>query len=153
MLPKYHIALGIIFSFILIYFFNLSLIAGAIVFLSSVLIDVDHYIYYLYKKKDLSLKRAYRWFIKKREKLLELPKEQRNKNYISFSFLHGFEILILLFILGKLFSAYFFYVLIGFGFHLFLDIIYGIIIFGRFERVFLLYDFLRYKTQIKNYSY
>ena len=148
MLPKYHIILGIIFSFILVYFFNLSLIAGIIIFLSSVLIDIDHYLYYVYKKKDLSLRRAYNWFINKRKRILLLPKKQRAKIYADFSFLHGIEVLILLFILAKFISSYFYYVLIGVGFHLFLDIIYGIFIMNRIERISLIYEYLNYKNNL-----
>jgi len=83
--------------------------------------------------------------MKRRKKLLTLPKKQRDKIYISFSFLHGFEILILLFILGKFLSIYFYFILIGVAFHLFLDIAYGILVIGRIDRVSLVYDFIKYK--------
>jgi len=148
MLPKSHAILGAIFSSILIHFFHFSLIAGGIIFLSSVLIDVDHYLYYVYKKKDWSLKRAYGWFIKMKNILAKIDKEKRKNYFSGFSILHGIEILAVLLFLGFFLSTYFYYILIGFSFHLFLDIIYGRLFIGRIERLSLVYDFIKY-SQLK----
>src|SRR3989339_195237 len=68
MLPRKHFILGLIFSGILVYFFDFSLIAGAIVLLSSVLIDIDHYFYYVHKKNDWGLKNSYNWFVEPTKK-------------------------------------------------------------------------------------
>ncbi|MFH1917577.1 MAG: metal-dependent hydrolase [Nanoarchaeota archaeon] len=145
MLPKSHIILGAILSLVLIYFFNFSLIAGIIILLSSVLIDVDHYLYYVYKKKDWSLKRAYNFFIVGKNKIASLSRKQRNEFYHGFSFLHGIETLVILFILGKFLSEYFYYILIGFSFHLFLDIIHQKTIHDRFDKYSIIYDYFKYK--------
>ena len=145
MFPKTHIILGIIFSLILIYFFNFSLLAGIIVFLSSVLIDVDHYLYYVYKKKDLNLKKAYNYFIGKIKKLKKLPEREKRKTYTSFCFLHGFEIMFILSLLGFFFSFYFYYIILGFLFHLIFDYIDQIKNHKRFDRISLIYDFIKFR--------
>ena len=145
MLPRTHTFLGLIFSLAIVYIFNLSLIAGIIIFLSSVLIDVDHYLYYVYKKKDWRLKRAYNFFIVGKNKIASLSRKQRNEFYHGFSFLHGIETLVILFILGKFLSEYFYYILIGFSFHLFLDIIHQKTIHDRFDKYSIIYDYFKYK--------
>ena len=145
MLLKYHIILGAILSLILVNLFNFSWVAGIIIFLSSVLIDVDHYLYYVHRKKDWSLINAYSWFIIRRKKFLTLSKKQRSQFYTSFDFLHGFEVLIFLFLLGKFISVYFYYILIGVSFHLFLDIIYFKIVYDGFNKSSLVYGFIKFQ--------
>src|SRR3989344_2064766 len=64
MLPKYHALLGFIFSAIVFLIFpQIKLIGALIIFLSSFLIDVDHYLYYIIIKKDFSLKNAYNYHL------------------------------------------------------------------------------------------
>jgi len=145
MLPKNHALLGFILFFILIYFFDFSLFNGIIVMLSSVLIDIDHYLYYLYKKRDLSLKNAYEYFIKKKKKLNELSKEERKKFYSAFCFLHGIEILLILFLLGFFLSSFFYYILLGFSFHLICDYIWLFERKMRLDKISLIYDFIKFR--------
>ena len=60
MLPKYHVPFGFIFAGIIWILFPIISFNGLlIIFLSSFLIDVDHYTYFVYKKHDFSLKNAY----------------------------------------------------------------------------------------------
>ncbi len=66
MLPKYHFALGIIASAVLIFFFEPIYVE--IFVLSYFLIDFDHYLWYLFVKKDWSLKNAYN-FLKENKKI------------------------------------------------------------------------------------
>ena len=71
MYPTQHLLLGIIFSLVLLFLFpQIGFLGASIIILSTVLIDVDHYVYYVYKKKDLSLKNSYNWIIKKGNKCL-----------------------------------------------------------------------------------
>ena len=145
MYPLQHLKFGAIFSLLILFLFpQIGLTGFLIIFLSSVLIDVDHYLYYVYKKKDLSLKNAYKWCIKKRKKFLSLPRKQRNKFYTGFYFLHGIEILIVLFFLAFL-SDYFLFVFIGVLFHLFLDFIDQIVHKNRIDKLSLIYDFFKFK--------
>jgi hypothetical protein len=146
MLPKQHLFFGVIFASILFFIFpQIGLIEFFIIVASTVLIDIDHYTYYVYKKKDLDLKRAYNWFFKDSEKYSSLSREQKDKYYTGFCFLHGFEILIVLFLLGRSISAYFYYVLIGFAFHMVLDVIAQIKIGKRIDKLSIIYDFLKFK--------
>lgn len=149
MYPSKHIIFGILFSGICYLLFpKIEIIGASIIFLSTVLIDVDHYIYYIYKKKDFNLKNAYNWFIKSVNKFLSLPIKQRNNVYTAFCFLHGIEILLLLLILTS-FSKYFFFILIGFSFHLLLDYINEIPQKNRIDKLSLIYDHFKFK-KLKN---
>ncbi len=156
MIPTKHLFFGLILALILFLIFpQIGLIGFFIIIVSTVLIDIDHYLYYVYKKKDLNLKKAYLWFFENCKKYCSLSKEQKNKYYTGFCFLHGIEILIILFFLGRFFSVYFYYILIGFSFHLFLDIMDQIIQKIRIDRLSIIYDFLKFKKlkliqEIKN---
>ena len=141
-----HLIFGTILALILFILFpQIQMIGFLIIILASVLIDIDHYIYYVYKKRNLSLHRAYRWFIQKKRKLQPLTKKQRTEFYTGFSFLHGIEILLITFILGVYISEYFYYVLIGFTFHILLDYIHQITWHNRLDKISLIYDFFKFK--------
>lgn len=122
MLPKWHILFGFAFSYILIYFFNFSIIAGLIIFLSSVLIDVDHHIYYILKKKNISLKNSYNWFLKQRKKYLKLNRTQKKNIQTPIFIFHGIEFILLLILLSFL-NKFFLWILIGVLFHIVFDLI------------------------------
>lgn len=144
--PKYHIIIGLIFSLILLYFFpHIGLTGFFLVWTASVLIDVDHYLYYAYKKKNWNLKKAYFWFKAGGKNLSKLSKRQRSKFYQGFSFFHGFEILFLLFIAGFFISGIFYFIFIGFTLHIFLDIIHQRTLHHRFDKYSIIYDFIKYK--------
>ena len=123
MLPKWHALLGFVFALLLIYFFDFSLPAAIIIFLSSVLIDVDHYFYYVWKKRDLSLTRAYRWFIEESRKMKKINKNKRKQLHIII--FHGIEFWIFILILSFL-NKLFFYILLGISFHFLLDFVHNI---------------------------
>jgi len=61
MLPKAHIFYGAIFSIIL-YLIGLSAIESILTFLASFLIDFDHYLRYVLKKKRFQLKKCILFF-------------------------------------------------------------------------------------------
>ena len=146
MYPQQHLIWGIIFALLIFFLFpQTDLIRFLIILSSSVLIDIDHYLYHVYKKKDFSLKQTYDWFIKKKEKFLRLSRKQRNESYTGFYFLHGIEVLIFLFILGKFLSAYFYFILIGFAFHLLLDILNQIRYHDRMDKFSVIHDFLKFR--------
>jgi len=97
--PLKHLFFGTIFSLVCFLIFpEIGLIGFLIIISSSFLIDVDHYLYYFYKKKDFSLKNAYNWFIKEKNEFLALSRKQRNKSQGRIFFMHGIEILFVLFI-------------------------------------------------------
>lgn len=146
MLPKYHFVLGIIFSVALFLIFpSITLIEAGIIFLSTFFIDVDHYIYYFFKKKDTSLKNAINHFMEERRKVFQMKKNERKKFYSGFCFLHGIEIVIILFLLGIFLSKYFLFAAIGIMFHLFLDITEEIYLGGRLDKISVCYDWFKFK--------
>jgi len=146
MKPTHHLFLGVLFALFLISLFpQIGWIGFLMIVLSTVLIDVDHYLYYVYKRKNYNLKNAYEWYIQNRKKLHLLSRKQRNKVYPGFFFLHGIEILFILSLLWGFVSEYFFFIFIGFAFHLLLDIVDQTTCWDRIDRVSLIYDFLKFK--------
>jgi hypothetical protein len=73
-----------------------------------------------------------------------LSRKKRNNYYGCFLFLHGVEILIILSFLGMLWN-FFYFVLIGFSFHLFLDVLYARTFYDRWDKVSLIVDFLKFQ--------
>ena len=121
MLPKYHFILGFIISlFIFIIFPSIGLLGFLIIWAFSFLIDFDHYLYYVFKKKDFSLRRARVWFFEYGEKVDSIEREERKKYKVEVLIFHGIELIILLVFLC-FFSSFFFYILIGTLIHLSLD--------------------------------
>jgi hypothetical protein len=123
MLPKTHIILGLIASLgILAIFPEIGFFYALIIFLSSFLIDFDHYLYYLLVKKDFSLKNAFSWFIEKRNFVMSLPLNQRLKYKKIIMIFHGLECWILLALLIFVHKIFLF-ILIGIGIHMIFDLI------------------------------
>ena len=92
-----------------------------IIFFSSFLIDFDHYIVYVKRKKEVSLRKSYIYF-----KNLKTTIQNHLKNRINIKtplvIFHTFEFLILTFILALFFEVFLF-LLVGMLFHSLLDII------------------------------
>lgn len=123
MYPKQHIILGALFSLILLVIFpHISLLGFLIIFLSSVLIDIDHYFFYIWTRKNSNLKSAYQWFVKRDKRLRKLSKKKKKEIINPPVIFHGIETIILLMSLSFI-SPIFFFILTGFMFHQFLDLI------------------------------
>ena len=93
-----------------------------IIFLSSVLIDIDHYLAYAIEKKDWNPKNAYNYLMQKRKFILKLSSKERAKYKVMIMIFHGIEfwiILSLLIFVNKLFL----FVLIGVIIHMIPDIL------------------------------
>jgi len=123
MLPKIHILVGAITTIIIFILFpSISLLGLLLLFLSSFLIDFDHYLYYAIIKKDISLSRAYKWFMNKRSianKMKPIQLAQYKKEIFLF---HGIEfwiVLLLLILVNKIFL----FILLGIIIHMTLDFI------------------------------
>lgn len=126
MLPQWHAFLGIIFAFIIHTLFpGIHMFYIVLLFASSVLIDVDHYLYYAIKYKDISLKKAYNYFV--------------NDFYINpfCVVLHVIEFLFILAILSFVHNIFFF-MFIGAVFHVIVDLI------SCKERIYWGFSFLLY---------
>ena len=144
MRPITHLILGIVLAAVLFVILpEISLIQLGIIVASSVLIDIDHYSYYIYKKKKINPIKAYKWYTANIKKCCSMPKEQKGKVHFGTCFLHGIEILILLFILGFFVSNIFYFILIGFTFHLLLDLSVEIIYYNIYNKISIIYAFLK----------
>ena len=141
MLPKTHIIINLFISLPLL--FILKPIYVLIFFFSSILIDVDHYIYYVFKKKDLSLKRAYKWFLVGRAKWLKMSQEERKKHKHGFMVFHGIEPLFLVLVLSFFYQPLFF-VFLGFSIHMVEDLIEAIPLQTAKTKLFLSYSIYNY---------
>ena len=147
--PIKHLILGIILATILFLTIpEIGLVSLGIIVASSIFIDVDHYFYYVYKKKKLDPFKAYRWYMDNRKKCCAIPKEQKGKIHFGTYYLHGIEILIILLLLSFFVSDIFYFILIGFTFHLLLDLSIEIICYNEFNKVSVIYAFLKSKGLI-----
>ncbi len=122
MYPKWHILYGFIFSCIFYFFFEFSFLACSIIFLSSFLFDVDHYLNYVFKNRDFSIKKAYLWNIQRGRRWRMLPYKEKQKHKITFFMFHGIEFMLLLIILSY-FNVLFFLMFLGVFLHMVLDYI------------------------------
>jgi hypothetical protein len=120
MLPKWHFLYGYVFSLCLVYFFNFSLFAGLIIFLSSVFIDLDHVLIYFIKTKNLNPRKFYSWSIDRKAVWMNLTLSQKSIFKRPQFLLHGIEFILILILLSFL-HQFFFWILLGVLFHLFLD--------------------------------
>lgn len=125
MWPKTHIIYGFLAALGLYLIFPaVGLLEASLIFFSSFLIDVDHYLYYVAKTKTLSLTKAISWFSERKRKWHNLSTsqiQQYSKKYKhNLLIFHGFEFILLLVIL-TLFYPIFFWVLIGIAIHLLMD--------------------------------
>ena len=115
MYPKYHIIIGAILSTILLVFYpSLGIFPITIIFLSSFIFDIDHYLFYLKREKNFNLKKAYYWHKKFREE---------NKFHKPLIHLfHTIEFHVLLLTLAFYFS-FFKYIFTGVLFHSLVDLL------------------------------
>lgn len=123
MLPKTHILFGAIFTLVVYYLYPaIPVFYLILMFLSSFLIDFDHYIVAANKTKSLSLFRASHYFkayceIEKKD----IAKGIKKKGH--FMIFHTFEFHVLVLLLVFLWRGFLF-VFLGMIFHSILDIIY-----------------------------
>jgi len=119
---RWHISLGALFSFLILFIIpEIGVINAFIIFLSSFLIDFDHYWNFLIKTGKISLFKAFDYH-KKQEKIEkdEFRKGIRKKGEFHLFHTLEFHLLVLIF---AFFVHELFFVLIGMSFHSILDII------------------------------
>jgi len=147
MLPKYHLIFGILFIIILHFLFlNLSLISLLIIFISNILIDIDHFVYYTIKKKKFNFFEAYKWYSESSKIFDSLSKKQKSNFYFGFYALHGIELLIILFVLG-LSNKLLLMIFLGFSFHFIIDFLYSIKKQQTFQKFSWIYNFTQRKKK------
>lgn len=142
MLPKTHIILGALFSIIIwILFPDINLIYLSLIFLSSFLIDFDHYLAYVFETKNLSLKKAFDYHTRL-DKLEIAERKKGIKNRGPFHVFHTFEFILAVYLVSFIWTP-FLYILIGMLFHSALDIIYLINIRYLYRREFFFTNWIR----------
>ena len=117
---KTHFLIGLIVSYILIQLSDFSLLAGLIVFLSSWLIDCDHYFWYGLEFKNWNPIKAIRWrikFVPRWRKLSSLEKSEFKREVLILHGIGFWSIIIAL----SFFYKFFFWVLIGIAIHMIAD--------------------------------
>lgn len=117
---KWHLLIGFTASYLLVQFFNFSLLAGLTIFLSSFLIDIDHYFWYVIETKDWNLFRSIKWYEKAIPKWFSLTLKERNKFKRGVFIFHGIPFLAILAALSFL-NKIFLWILIGVGIHMVMD--------------------------------
>jgi len=144
--PSYHIFFGFLFSIFLLFLFpEIGVKNLTMLFLAAVLIDVDHYLFYIYQKKDFNLRRAYDYFIANKKKWKEFGKIGNCPLPSQLCIFHGLEVLLVVFILSFFFNPLYF-VFIGFSFHLLLDLAEQAVYSDKIKKVSIVSDFLNYKN-------
>jgi len=118
---KHHILIGFVASYILIYFFEIPLKVGIVIFLSSVLIDFDHYIWYGAEFKDWNPLKAVKWYQEYGKKYHCLPKREKEKYRYGVFIFHGILFWLLLAVFGFFVHRLFFWILAGIAIHILSD--------------------------------
>tara|TARA_Y100000310_G_C20631812_1_gene789057 strand:+ start:411 stop:863 length:453 start_codon:yes stop_codon:yes gene_type:complete len=146
MFPKYHIIINLLISLPLLFIINPFFIL--IFFLSSFLIDVDHYLYYIVQENSFSLKKAYNWFVIRDSKWRKLSIKERRKHAYSIVIFHGLEIIAILSLLSAFYYPFFF-IALGFFVHLVEDAIEEVPLGTIKRKLFLIYSIYVYFTKTK----
>ena len=122
MLPRWHIIFGLIFAIsIWVFAPRLNFVYVSLIFLSSFLIDFDHYLVSLIKTKKFSLRDSFRYHdMKEKEANNDIKKGVRRRG--DFHLFHTVEFHALVGVIGISFAP-FFYIFIGMLFHSLLDVI------------------------------
>jgi len=147
MLPIFHIILGLILV-VIFYFFGLNFLYAILFFLACFCFDIDHYIYYIFKKRSFNLRKAYKYF------RFDLNKNlKKGQKKIEFLFIfHTIEFICLLFLLSFV-SPIFLWIFLGWIFHMLIDWTYGLISKDnkKYKRAFsLIYYVWKNKKRAKN---
>ncbi|MBI4439440.1 hypothetical protein HY638_00540 [Candidatus Woesearchaeota archaeon] len=121
MSPLRHIVVSSVLAAILFPFFGIKVL---MVFVGGVLIDIDHYFWFVAKKKDTSIARCQRFY----ERVMV---EKRMKDVLNALFIfHTLEFLIIIAV-ASFFSEYALMFLVGYVFHIVPDIIFEVRMWKR----------------------
>ena len=122
MLPRWHVLLGAIFSLLfLLVFPETNPIYIFLIFLSSFLIDFDHFAVGMIKTKSFSFSKIFDYYNKMM--IIEIKERKEGiRRMGDFYLFHTFEFLAITALLGFVWTG-FFYIALGMAFHLILDII------------------------------
>jgi len=121
MLPKTHTIFGFLFSIVIFLLFpSVGWLGFFLIWASSVLIDVDHYLYAVWRTGKIGIGKSYKWFFRYNDAYQKLSKKEQLASQQIPCIFHGIESTLILAFLS-FFSPIFSYILFGFLFHQFLD--------------------------------
>jgi hypothetical protein len=131
MYPKTHLIWGFIASVLLFLIFpSIGWLGFILIWASSVLIDIDHYLYFVYKTNNWNLKKSLSWYSSNCKKFEAMSSNEKEKIYTGLCFLHGLELILILFIAFFILNFYIpsyseipLFIIIGFIIHQILDAI------------------------------
>jgi len=144
MLPRWHIFWGAVFTFLIwILIPDTNIYYLFLVFISSFMIDFDHYAASVIKTGNYSLSKS---FIYHKEAGIKQEKERNRgiRRRGDFHLFHTLEFHALLFLIGIYFTP-FLYIFIGMTFHSLLDVFYLMYHGYLYRREFLFFNWLRKK--------
>lgn len=148
MYPRWHIIVGLLVAELIFLVFPSIGVPGFLaIFFSSFLMDIDHYVYYIARKKSLCFSGSLKWFSDINEVSKRVPKKDRKHFYSGIYFLHGTEALVILIVL-TFFNKLFFYVFLGFIVHQILDLVELIILKESPDKIISFFYSL-YRTKYK----
>ena len=119
---KYHVLVGILIPAFLHFLLDVQLIVAITIALASILIDIDHYFWYVVEAKDANPLNAIKWYVKASPKIKKMPHKKRQEYTRGVFIFHNWICWGLLFLLGFL-NPFFFYILIGFMIHIIPDLV------------------------------
>jgi len=151
--PKTHVIFGFIFSFILfVCFSEINLFFAILIFLSSFLVDIDHYFFRAWKLNQKNIFKAYKSNMDIKKNYKKLSKKEKEKIIPGFYIFHGFEIIIVLFLLGISLHRFFYFIMIGILFHLCLDYVEIILNKEKMHKFSSILDYLSFEKANKNFK-
>jgi len=151
--PKYHVLFGFLFSLILFIFCpKVNLLFAIIIFLSSFLIDIDHYLFRAWKLNQKNIFKAYVSNMSEKKAHNTSNKEKRKKKIPGFYIFHGVEIAIVLFLLGFFIHKIFYFILMGVLFHLCLDYFEMISNREKMHKFSAIFDYIKFIGSNKNFK-
>lgn len=119
---KWHFLFGFVISYILVYFFNFSIFAGIIIFLSSWMIDGDHYLWYAFEMKDWNPIHGIKWYLSTIPTWFKLSIKEREEFKRGVFIFHGLLFWLVLAALSFI-HPLFLWILIGVAIHMVSDLI------------------------------
>ncbi len=142
MYPTQHILAGLLFSAVLLLLYpTIGFLGAVIIFLVSFGIDVDHYFFYIFKKRDFSFQRAYQYSIEQGK----IARAQGKQYSAPLNIFHTVEALLMMGILS-LYNRIMLFIFLGALFHFILDFWYTVYVLRMpYARRYTLSSYVREK--------
>jgi hypothetical protein len=100
MLPKWHVLIGLLVTILLKLTTSIEPLLLLAFFLATFLIDIDHYFFFVLRKKNFDPFSSYNWFIEKEKEYLRIPFNERQRYKKPVMIFHGIEFWALLVLLS-----------------------------------------------------